>query len=79
MKLFKKKPLDKPFPERLARRVARIPTADLALWAEQSLNEINRCLSRYQSTQERLFLDEALNGAEALNAVVSELHKRCIR
>lgn len=78
MKLFKKKPITKPFPERLAKRVSKIPTADLASWAEQALNEINRCMAKYQSTQERLYLDEALNGAEALNAVISELHKRYI-
>jgi hypothetical protein len=77
VKLFKRKPLEKPFPEKLARRVTRIPTADLASWAEQSLNEISRCVSKYQSTQEQLYLDEALKGAEALNAVISELHKRC--
>jgi hypothetical protein len=75
--MFKKKPLQKPFPEKLAKRVARIPTAELASWSEQALNEINRCVSRYQATQERMYLDEALVGAEALNAVISELHKRC--
>lgn len=73
---LRKKNYDKPFSERLTRRVSKIATTDLASWAEQSLNEINRCLSKFESTREKFFLDEALTGAEALHAVVSELHKR---
>lgn len=74
---WKKKPVwDKPFPEKLARRVSRIATPDLLIWADQALNETNRCISSYQSTGETLYLDEALLGAEAINALVSEVHKR---
>ena len=73
---LRKKHWDKPFSEKLARRVAKIPSNSLSSWAEQSLNEINRCLAKFESTREQIFLDEALAGAEALNAVISELHKR---
>lgn len=77
--MFKKKvPFDKPFPEKLARRVSKIPTADLANWADQALYEVGRCLSLYEKHREKIYLDEALMGAEAVNAVISELHKRTV-
>jgi hypothetical protein len=72
----KDKAWDKPFSERVARRVARIPTGELELWAEQSIYELGRCLSGYQKGRDKFYLDEARSGAEALHAVVEELYKR---
>ncbi len=76
MKLFKDKDWDKPFSEKIARRVSRIPTAELELWIDQAIYEVGKCLSNYQKNREKVYLDEARNGAEALHAVVEELHKR---
>ena len=79
MKLFKsRKNWTKPFPEKVARRVSRIPSGELSSWSEQALNEIGRCLSSYSKTQDPRFLDEALVGAEALHAVVDELYSRFV-
>lgn len=72
----KKAKWDKPFPEKVAKRVAKIPTAELSSWAEQALFELGRCLSLYEKHRETYYLDEALAGAEAAHAVISELHKR---
>lgn len=77
--MFKKKPKkiwDKPFNEKVARRVSKIPNHELLLWAEQSLSEINRCISAYQRNGEDFYMHEALLGAEALHAVINEYRNR---
>lgn len=74
-----KTPWAKPFSEKVAKRVSRIPTGELESWAEQSLTEIGRCLSKYAKAREQVYLDEALNGAEAMHAVINELHSRMTR
>lgn len=78
MTIFSKKNTDwkKPFDEKIAKRVAKIPTGELAMWAEQALSELGRCLSNYERTREALYLEEALNGAEAMHAVIDEYHRR---
>jgi hypothetical protein len=76
MKLFKDKDWDKPFSEKVAKRVSRIPTAELEMWIDQAIYEVGKCLSSYQKSREKVYLDEARNGAEALHAVVEELYKR---
>lgn len=75
----KKKEWNKPFSEKVANRVSKIPTADLEMWIDQSLYEIGRCLSGYQKSREAVYLNEARSGAEALHAVVEELHRRSTR
>ena len=67
---------DKPFSENVAKRVSRIPTGELELWTDQAIYELGRCLSGYQKSRDKFYLDEAIKGAEALHAVVEELHKR---
>lgn len=67
---------DKPFSEKLARRVAKIPTNELTAWAEQSLFELGRCLSMYEKTREPYYMKEALMGAESAHAVIHELLRR---
>lgn len=74
-----KKEFNKPFSEKLAKRVSKIPTADLEMWADQSLYELGRCLSLYSKNRDKNVLVEALNGAEALHAVIDELHTRITR
>ena len=73
---FKKKPWIKPFSEKIAKRVSSIPTADLEMWAEQSVYELGRCLSVYARNRDEKALQEALNGAEAVHAVIDQLYAR---
>jgi len=77
--LKSKETWDKPFSEKVARRVSKIATAELEVWIEQATYEVGRCMSLYARNREKSFLDEALLGAEALHAVVHELHKRTTR
>jgi hypothetical protein len=81
MMLFNKKAKawDKPFSEKVAKRVSKIPTAELEMWVDQAIYEVGRCLSGFSKNREQVFLDEARTGAEALHAVVEELHKRNTR
>ena len=69
----------KPFSEKVSKRVAKIPTGELEQWADQSLYELGRCLSAYSKHRDQAYLTEALTGAEALHAVVNELHTRMAR
>jgi hypothetical protein len=71
-----KKEWDKPFSEKVEKRVSRIPTGELELWTDQAIYELGRCLSGYQKSRDKFYLEEARNGAEALHAVVEELYKR---
>lgn len=71
-----KKIWDKPFSEKVAKRVAKIPTADLTMWLEQAISETNRALSSYQKSNDSLNLEDLVLGAEAIHALASELHKR---
>jgi hypothetical protein len=75
--MFKKnKPWEKPFSEKIAKRVSKIPTGELILWIDQSLFDLGRCVNQYEKSREQLYLNEALLGAEAVHAVVNELHTR---
>jgi hypothetical protein len=77
MKLFNKETKwEKPFSEKVSKRVSKIPTADLEIWAEQALFELGRCLSYYSKNRDKVYLEESRTGAEALHAVVEELHRR---
>jgi hypothetical protein len=67
---------DKPFSEKVAKRVAKIPTGELELWIDQAILEIGRCISGYQRGRDKFYIEEARQGAEALHAVVEELYKR---
>ena len=72
----RKKNWDKPFSEKIAKRVSRIPTGELTMWADQSLYEIGRCLSNYERSRTPDSMKELADGAEALHAVIHELNKR---
>ena len=77
MKLFKKKePWTKPFNEKILKRVKKIPTGELTLWVDQAMYDLGRCISQFEKTRDQKVLDEALTGAEAIHAVVDELHTR---
>jgi hypothetical protein len=78
--MFKKKePWVKPFDEKIASRVKKIPTGELDLWADQALVELGRCLSMYGRSRDLSYLKEALTGVEAIHAIIDELHNRMTR
>lgn len=79
MSFFKKKTWDKPFPEKVAKRVSRIPTGELEAWIDQALTEVGKCISLYTKTRDPIYLEEAVKGAEAVHAVTNELHTRMTR
>ena len=72
----KNKVVERNFPEKMAKRVNKIASADIPGWIEQSLSETNRSLSAYMKTQSEDSLKEMLIGAEAVNCLVSELYNR---
>ena len=77
MNFFKKKtPWTKPFSEKISKRVKKIPTGELVIWTDQAMYDLGRCLNQYEKSKNSTFLDEALLGAEAIHAVVDELHTR---
>jgi hypothetical protein len=72
----KKKYWNKPFPEKIAKRVARIPTMELTVWADQTLYEMGRLLGIYERVRTPEAVKELVTSAEALHAVIEELNKR---
>ena len=72
----KKKYWNKPFPEKIAKRVARISSYELTTWADQSLYELGRLLSIYERVRTPEAMKELITGVEALHAVIEELNKR---
>ena len=76
VKFPRKKAWDKPFSEKIAKRVRRIPTGDLAVWADQSIYELGRLLAIYERNRTPEAIKELTDGAEALHAVINEINKR---
>jgi hypothetical protein len=75
--MFKKKEVwNKPFSEKVAKRVKNIPTGELTLWLDQAMFDLGRSINQYERSKETVILDNALLGAEAIHAVVNELHTR---
>ena len=66
----------KPFSEKVAKRVSKIPTGELNLWVDQAMYDLGRCLATYERSRDINVLNEALTGAEAIHAVVNEIHIR---
>lgn len=60
----------------LEKRVAKVPTPDLAGWAHQALYAVGRTISEWERTHDDALLVEAEEGAEALLAVLRELRAR---
>jgi hypothetical protein len=67
---------DKLFSEKIAKRVSKIPTGQLLMWADQSLYSLGTMISAIESNRTDESLENLLEGAEALHAVVYELNKR---
>ena len=67
---------DKPFSEKIAKRVKRIPTNDLTIWADQAIYELGRVLSIYDRNRTPEASKELADSAEALHAVAHEINRR---
>lgn len=66
----------KQFSEKLANRVAKIPTPDLMMWVEQALNETSRACSVHIKSGSKDDIEDMLIGAEAIHCLVNELRTR---
>jgi hypothetical protein len=73
---WKSKTWHKPFSEKVEKRIDKIPTADLTMWADQIITELGRALSQYEKQGSKDMLNELVMGAESLHAVVDALHTR---
>lgn len=77
MKIFSsRRRWDKPFSERIAKRVSKIPTNDLTVWLDQAIYELGRLTSSYERNPSKDSAGELLTAAEAVHAVANELNKR---
>jgi hypothetical protein len=76
--MFKKdkEPWTKPFSEKIYKRVQKLPSQELEIWADNCINELGKCISGYLKTRNAYYLEEALTGAEALHAVIETLKLR---
>jgi hypothetical protein len=73
MTLFRK---SGPPKSKIEKRVEKIATSDLTLWADQSLFSLGREISQWQRNHDLFHLTEAESSAEALLAVVREIKRR---
>ena len=78
MFLQRNKDWNKPFSEKVAKRIDKIPTADLPMWADQVLTELGRALSQYEKQKEAHLLEELVMGAESFHAIVDAIHRRSL-
>lgn len=60
----------------LERRIAKIGTPDLAVWAHHALYGVGRALGDWERTHDDAALQEAEEGAVALLAVLREIRAR---
>ena len=60
----------------MEKRVSKIGTSDLIMWAENALYVIGKEITHHQRDKNEYSLDEALLGAEALTAIIKELQRR---
>ena len=75
-KFKRDKDWDKPFSRKIAKRVSKIATADLPLWADQAIYETSRLLTAYERERTPQAMAELTDGAEAVHALVWELSRR---
>lgn len=61
---------------KIQKRVDKIPTGDLASWADQCLVTIDRNLAEWKRSSDPLALEEAVMGSEALHVVISTIQRR---
>jgi hypothetical protein len=73
---LKNKNWNKPFPEKIAKRISKIATNDLLMWTDQALTGVYQSFSTYGRNQTPENLAELSTGVEALHALVAEMEKR---
>jgi hypothetical protein len=77
MRIFnRRRKWDKPFSEKISRRVSRIPTNDLTVWLDQAVYELGRLTSVYNRSPDKTSAGDLLTTAEAVHAVANEINKR---
>lgn len=76
MKIFQKTKVGHQLPTSLTKRVEKIGTSELVLWAENALFAIGKNLTHWSRSADAELLEEAHIGAEALLAITLELKKR---
>lgn len=76
MTIFKKKQAGPQLPGKLTKRVQKIGTTELVLWAENALFVLGKNLTHWERDRSPELLEEAHIGAEALLAITNELKRR---
>jgi hypothetical protein len=76
--MFKRKPKEVRERTKIEKRVEKLPTHELAGWAENTIYSITQNLNAWQKSKDSFYLKEAKLGAEALTAVVNALNERSV-
>lgn len=76
MTIFKKKQVGPQLPGKLLKRVEKVGTTDLVIWAENALFVLGKNLTHWEKDRTPELLEEAHMGAEALLAITNELKRR---
>lgn len=72
-----KKPIwNKPFSEKITKRIAASSTQELDGWVDMSLTDIGRAMIMYSRTGAQADLEDALLSAEVLHAILHTLKTR---
>lgn len=74
--MFRRKASPDAILERARRRVTKITTPDLLLWADQALFGLGRDLDTFRRSGDLASLTEALEASVALRAVLEEVTRR---
>jgi hypothetical protein len=76
MTIFQKKTDGYQPQTKIQKRISKIATPDLILWAENSLFVIGKELTHWGRNHDKALLEEASLGAEALYEITLELKRR---
>lgn len=61
---------------KIDRRVQKMARSDLMAWADQAIYSTGRSLTAFDREGDPAFLEEALTGADVLQAIVREIRRR---
>lgn len=77
MKFLRKKTTNnKPFSQKIVKRIAVSSTEELDGWVDMSLQDISRAMVTYHRTGAQTDLEDALLSAEVLHAILDTLKAR---
>jgi hypothetical protein len=74
--MFKRRATFERKASKIAARVAKIPTSELPIWADQAINDTGRSLTAWRRRGDRVDLEEAILGAEALSEILRSVRDR---